>query len=1511
MDEPIVKGAGNDGAAEPGRRRTNHGARAAHGARDDVAKAWREACDAVIEVASRLRRSPLESGRFGDLLERVHALEKMRESLAGHLEAKRAESLVSSVAEVTTALAEPDAPWLRNIVEAVHMQWKLAWLAGNEIDLNRLETDVERLRVELEDTLNEWRAAEDEKAALREELLRIDEADPAMQAGLKTQLGIDDREADLHGTFAAATKRAGDALRRVLQVVGPAGQVFDPSRDYGREWLDRLASADPGAVVAETEPHSRAGDRPGVAAPPPGDTGGAVGAEAEGRPAVVAAPGLAQSLLGELLGSDVPPPREEADDETAPPRAGENAATVLWQAIREGRTGIAYHVASLSAGAGDADRTLPPADLVAAAALAGHVQSADGAVVKALGPLLARLVRADLSRDDPRLQDALHLMLFCAALRPALFAPRTGAASLLGRVGVSGALTSVSELATLIAGHAQRLQGARLDASMLDATLSPSMWSERFEDLSARALDWRKRAAQQRDLYMPVRRVWADWLSDRGCLGELVGLISSADPGHGDKVRALYERLGDRRRFAGLVRDTRPGRPGGDGGLHMARRVLAQLQARAEPARELAGEWLRLMDAKSGYRTRMHLTAFREELDRYGFSTLAAIHAATRLETSAPLVAALAHCAKSVEAVVRLFTSDDEAEVRRAERNPDAVLSQDLLYVTGLDLDAGLQPAGAQDAARVLDRLLDTHRHAPDMRSACRARLDRGDLIGARLACEHLKAAADPAADHCRAMLDQAVHGRRHTLGEALTALAENIGEAFHLGWLDRLERDRLAGRLVLMRTSIAGANTLERVRAGAVEIDGSIASSRTERAGRANARLDQLRSVDPDGAGHSHVERAIEAGDLDTANRLMDHLDRGEPAVAPAEEGDTFREFLTVAPELEEMTDVTEPAAIVRAVAACKRLGGVSFQTMSEHGAKRAANLLEAWYELSRGGHLDRGTLGKLLPLLGFRVLSTTVVESDPGQAEVTLETETLQDPSLCPLPQFGSAARGRYRIVLNWERPPAETIVRRVGDKGERPTIVLHFGRLGPDRERLRSWAVARRRLFLVVDEPLIVFLSGRRSDRLLDLFRCTLPFSAAEPYATGAGPVPPEQFFGRERARESIMDPHGACFVYGGRLFGKTALLRSVEHDFHDPGAGRLVRWIDLEGWAAGASWPEKIWLLIWHELRTLGVVPETPRKLDFRRGSRVEALMSAMERWLDARGGRRLLLLLDEADAFLELDARADFRESVRLKELMDRTERRFKVVFCGLHKVLRMAEHIGHPLASVFGDPIRVGPLSSQGEWRQAQALVRDPLRAVGYRFEREHLSTCVLALAGGHPLLVRLYGTGLVHRLRGSGRKVPCEIGMEDITAVSRSREIRRASRRCFILNVDLDPRYEVIVYAMAHELLGGEPDLASGLDARTIGELARGWWPEGFDITSDEFGMLLHEMEGLGILRSAQDGSRYMLRNPSDLLLLGNESVIERVLAKDREAPQTLGSSSGAGVRRSRRAAPRREAHP
>lgn len=1505
---------------------------------------WNDACAAVGEIASILEGYPPKPGRLDDLIEQVHVLEDLREPLAAMLDVRRAEKLLERVMDAVDEMSrQGGVSWLDQFGGKILAQWKLFFAGPDGVDVERLRRDVERVERELNLAMAEWQTLkEDEQSSLRR--LRELEAGAHESGDL---LGIDDRKVELQEKVTETTRKLRDARLRIFQVIAPDDEEFDPSRDYERECEgvgafrtvrvhedvvqepEALFDRESGEEVAETAaPATATGDvlkqneNPSVAI----DDDRQSPVEPDGLSSDTEAGGVGEATAEP---PDTEPDSRVADltaanDESRPVRPSHSdadlaaaertddvitekreqymaAVAVLWQAINIGRPGIAYYIAKLLIERGGDERVLPPANVIAASALAVHVQSADGEVVTTLRSLLEGVEPDSFSHTDRGVRDAVSLLMFSAALRPALFAPATGAASMLRRISTPESLTPVYDLAKSAADHADRLQGIRLDATLIRTTLRGG-WQDEFTMFSARVQDWCKRAKSQRIIFHRANRVWHDLLSERGCLAELIGLISKDDAGGSDRIEAIRKQIGDQKAFNELVHRTdrkyRKGNP-------IQGSALKQLWDHVQPAIDLSTEWLHLMGAKPDSKGFVveRIEALRRDLLRHGREAIAAIDRHVANVSSAALSATLRHARHAIETLFQIF-DEDASLARVVDESPDIIRSRDLLYVTELDLDTQYRPAPHHTDVRVLELLLDIGTHAKSLSDAFKARLSRGDLTGAQLAWEGMDANGDAEADRCRTSLDRDVERQRRELKKTHAVEEARLEHAFCRGQLDIDKRDELAAQLVSLKRltqpvssselPLNVADAVARAQSALTQVRQSVEMAAVARIGEAMSRLETVVSANPETDGRSVVEQAIESGDVLTANELMSRMEAGESVDLPSVTDDPFQEFMSALEEVDRT--VGAPGGLgaqvtLRRVAARERIAGASFEKLSEEEAAQAASLLKAWYTLSKARRVDKQALQDLLLRLGFKVRKLATVSSR-GRAQADLVTETIEDRSLCPSRQFGSEARGHYRVLLNWNRSADDSITESLGVVGGLPTLVLHFGCLGAEREKLRTLAIQTHRLYLIVDESLILFLASRPSGRLSALFRCSLPFTSADPYATTSSLVPPELFYGREREQREITDPSGACFIYGGRQLGKTALLRRVERDFNRSREANVAKWIDLKvneiGYARG---PRDVWPFLQQELHGLGVVPKRRRELDPGDRRQVQSLLDKIRQWLNEREDRRLLLLLDEADAFLERDARTEFSESARLKGLMDETERRFKVVFAGLHNVLRTTRQANHPLAH-FGDPIRVGAMLSNGEWRQAQALVREPLQAVGCRFERDELSTRVLAQTNYYPSLIQLYGAELVRRLRDSNKTFPYAIGDDDLNAAYSSHELGSAIRERFLLTLQLDQRYEVIAYGLAQEFQG-EAELGQGLDQDTIAEIAKAWWTEGFEVTDVEFGMLLHEMEGLGVLRSLDQGRRYTLRNPNILLLLGNSDDIEKALSKERQPPMVYEPAS------------------
>jgi AAA domain len=428
------------------------------------------------------------------------------------------------------------------------------------------------------------------------------------------------------------------------------------------------------------------------------------------------------------------------------------------------------------------------------------------------------------------------------------------------------------------------------------------------------------------------------------------------------------------------------------------------------------------------------------------------------------------------------------------------------------------------------------------------------------------------------------------------------------------------------------------------------------------------------------------------------------------------------------------------------------------------------------------------------------------------------------------------------------------------------------------------------VVVDRALFAFAAAQPTARLSTILHCALPFSCGQPYTIAAGEVPPEMFFGRGRELESLAEPRGSCFVYGGRQLGKTALLRALERRFHNLQQGRAAIFVDLKRELFSRGRPmDDLWSVLVTRLKDVGVLGD---KVGPSAGQ--EALFRHINDWLSASPDRRLLLLLDEADSFLEQDGKQTdhyepFPRCQRLKGLMDDTGRRFKVVFAGLHNVQRTTRFSNHPLAH-FGDAICIGPMLEEAESREARALVEQPMAAAGYDFASADVVSRILALTNYYPSLIQLFCHHLLRDLRANHvtrfpnarHTPPCVITSNHVQSVYGT-SVRQRIHEKVRLTLDLDKRYEVIAY-----LLAFYNSMQSGLDQREIRADASAYWPAGFaDMrTDDEFRGLLEEMVGLGILRQVAGTSKFALRNENVSTLLGTQEEIMRHLesAKDWE---------------------------
>ncbi len=517
---------------------------------------------------------------------------------------------------------------------------------------------------------------------------------------------------------------------------------------------------------------------------------------------------------------------------------------------------------------------------------------------------------------------------------------------------------------------------------------------------------------------------------------------------------------------------------------------------------------------------------------------------------------------------------------------------------------------------------------------------------------------------------------------------------------------------------------------------------------------------------------------------------------------------------------------------------------------------------------------------------------------------------------PVFGSRAKGRYRLLVADGAVLPETLVPALDQ--EEPAIILITARL--DTLRRRELATRLRgagQPAVLIDETLIAFVAARRETRIEVVFACGLPYGRVEPYLTDATVLPKEMFFGRELEIRTIMQRSSdGCLVYGGRQLGKSALLSHVENTRHNESEGQIVVRDQVTDLGLPNDPAKNIWNRLHAKLSLMqGIVRSDSR------GDR-DKIADNIKLWLSQDTRRRIIALFDETDEFMSAESTSGFREITKLKDLMESTDRAFKVVFAGLHNVQRLHNVSNSPLAHL-GEPIVIGPLNRTLEdKRAAYELVVAPMRAAGFRYETQETPDKILAFANDYPSLVQEYSKGLLSQLHrtGSGRGYAVAADgplwtIPDATLFEHENfsRIQENIRKKFRWTLDLDVRYALIAYTLA--LLSAEGRerevLHDGLPPRDILDAATTHWPrtsEMLDVSA--FEVILDEMRDLGILgrRLIPNTTRYLycLRSPQVAAILGSweDAIDELEKIKDREGKPNYDKATyrrGVGIRASR----------
>lgn len=1339
----------------------------------------------------------------------------------------------------------------------------------------------------------------------------------------RDHLPVGEPASDAEAHDVVPTQRPSTKKRKPRDAVSGAEKTVDSS--VGRKVVegDEVVSS---AEAADSVSETKADEAPEESACP--DRGGS---EEKGISLEIPEPNQPAGGTGEETG--VKPSDKESDEgqeplclpTAAPVDAAKDflaapseatATRYICSLIAADDVPAAYWVARTLEENGD---SAPVPSWLLASTQAARWLSADSPLVTSMRELV------DAHQLDGKGLDGLYGL--AASLKPVLIEPQSGLLGWLQNCGEVANAYCLQDLVSAVLEFAeQSFIGLRPED--LDPVRGAAHRAAALDAASAEAGEWLKRARDLKPKYHKAASVWKAMVGNKGALCAMLEPVTANDTTKVKRVLDDVQRWSDATYVRSVVRKVQ---------LSLSKTKPPVIQAAAaewfvrhiQETCACAGRWCQLVERERELSVRGDWL-FRQ-VDALRSAVAAALPTAEeflvrscRSEEDIRTVAATSCLLRAIlELRAILDLEVPSQEVLEAigcdagwpasewwtmgSSDLEQSLGRRLLWTGGVRLDDRTVPVGP--LALIPSDLAKSVIDQKTLEAVSEERF--GTLQDFRFA-ETLLASALPENLDVAAFLEHfnaALDGSRATLDASLRRTSQLIEQSVIDGAIDEADRAKYAADLEKLGRSARDEMEGPDIGSRLAELDGIEQVLEERRKARVIEQTKEWKALRlllekryKDNESRpvlAFVDERVRTGDLVVAAECIAALQAAHDSKAQAL---NLGEFM--APDRKSIHEeyksnaraITEWAAhhglgpVVRDIARRNKDLPIPLTALNKPRLEEFVRTLDSWQKLKTApGSKTQAveSIPAILRYLGFDLVSHDghVVDIKQSKSDWLHALASASAGFLArPIPQFGSIANGRYDVVCIWERPNVGSLGERLDVLGlsGRPVLVFYLGHLYEAQRRDLVTASRRRGLSAaVLDESLLLFLATSTNDRLPDFLACALPYATLNPYTPSvAGNVPQEIYYGRRDLAEQLQSQQGTCLVYGGRQLGKSALLRYVERQFHKPDSERYCAVEDIKH--IGDAESDRPAVYIWRRLHRV--------LLDFglisgrfaSRGDLARKTVAMLEKVPD----RRVIVMFDEADNFLDDDSRNGFEEVNALKVLMERTSRRFKVVFAGLHQVQRFQSLPNQPLAHL-GRPILVGPL----EPIPARKLVRAPMEMLGYDMDNAAVLR-ILSYTNYHPGLIQLFCHELVKHLNGKPRTKlpPYTVDQATIESVY-YKDVRDGIRERFDWTLALDPYYQVIAWSIILDQLESHDGFSRTYSLAGVMRTVKDWWAAGFEsVPRDELRSLLTEMCGLGVLVESRsdEGVSYRLRSPNLVRLMGTEEdVMARLAELEKKVPR------------------------
>ena len=619
-----------------------------------------------------------------------------------------------------------------------------------------------------------------------------------------------------------------------------------------------------------------------------------------------------------------------------------------------------------------------------------------------------------------------------------------------------------------------------------------------------------------------------------------------------------------------------------------------------------------------------------------------------------------------------------------------------------------------------------------------------------------------------------------------------------------------------------------------------------------------------------------------DMLNRLQAHdLDEQIPYFSK----DYLAEFL------EEYNDIARQA----------RATGAFNITLSERTreGKAGAALLQHWPK-SLGTSAER--IRELLLDLGFSdpkvTAQTRLDRMDCFNVVLKKPINGRKSNYTHPISIFGSEAEDNgFRVVCTFGRRQPEELIdsfKAIGS-AKNTLMFLDYALTLPERRKLARLAKKEYngKTFAVVDRVVAAYLAKHYSVTAMNrmLMTVVIPFAYYQPYVAESSRVmPPEIFMGRKTELEKIEAANGVNIVYGGRQLGKSALLRMAQKDINWNENGDRAVLVDIKG----LDYKETARKIAAELVDQYVLDTELPpyKAEDWSELGR--AIKKVLREGNEKGEIPYLLLLMDEADTFIESCAEVNYQPFDVLKDIQSVGTGRFKFVVAGLRNVVRFNRDAALSNNSVLThlSSLTVTPFKAS----DARELLQTPLQYLGFRFQDDSKTDMLISNIFGttnyFPGLLQLYCTKLIEAMRRDYAGYdeidtpPYMIREEHIKKVLADKTLEDQIREKFeiTLKVDDDDYYYQIAVLMAFYYHNFKSQ--NGCSPESLLNIAKDYGlPKISALTEEEVRALMEELRELNVLQMVGNGNyRFTRLSFCEMMGLPNE-IDDKIMAFATEA--------------------------